>query len=36
VTLVRAPVTVPDRIGAGDTAVVPFMAGETIGWRLEV
>ncbi|WP_137898493.1 dihydroorotase [Sphingomonas sp. 2SG] len=36
VTLVRAPVTVPDRIGAGDTAVVPFMAGETIGWRLDV
>ena len=36
VTLVRTPVTVPDRIGAGDTAVVPFMAGETIGWRLDV
>jgi len=35
VTLVRAPVTVPDRIGAGNTAVVPFMAGETIGWRLD-
>jgi dihydroorotase len=35
VTLVRASVTVPDRIGAGDTAVVPFMAGEAIGWRLE-
>jgi dihydroorotase len=36
VTLVRAPVTVPDRIGTGETAVVPFMAGETIGWRLDV
>jgi dihydroorotase len=36
VTLVRAPVTVPDRIGTGETAVVPFMAGEEIGWRLEV
>jgi len=35
VTLVRDETRVPDRIGAGDTAVVPFMAGETIGWRLE-
>ena len=34
VTLERAPVTVPDRIGSGDTAVVPFLAGETLGWRL--
>jgi dihydroorotase len=30
VTLERAPVTVPDLIGE----VVPFHAGETIGWRL--
>jgi dihydroorotase len=29
VTLERAPVTVPDRIGD----VVPFHAGETLGWR---
>lgn len=35
VTLVRGGTRVPDRIGAGDTAVVPFMAGETLGWRLE-
>jgi dihydroorotase len=34
VTLERAPVAVPDRIGSGDTAVVPFLAGETLGWRL--
>jgi len=35
VTLVRDETRVPDRIGEGDTALVPFMAGETIGWRLE-
>ncbi|EZP55976.1 MULTISPECIES: dihydroorotase [Sphingomonas] len=35
VTLVREPVAVPARIGTGDTAVVPFHAGETLGWRLE-
>ena len=29
VTLERAPVTVPDRIGE----IVPFHAGETLGWR---
>ena len=26
--------TVPERIGAGDSAVVPFRAGETLRWRL--
>ncbi len=31
VTLVREPVTVPDRIGD----VVPFHAGETLGWRFQ-
>jgi dihydroorotase len=30
ITLERAPATVPERIGA----VVPFLAGETLGWRL--
>jgi dihydroorotase len=35
VTLVRDRAIVPDRIGEGDTAVVPFMAGQAIGWRLE-
>ncbi|WBH18064.1 dihydroorotase [Sphingomonas radiodurans] len=34
VTLERRPVIVPERIGDGDTAVVPFHAGETLGWRL--
>jgi dihydroorotase len=33
VTLERAKVTVPDLIGDGETGVVPFHAGETIGWR---
>jgi len=30
IVLERAPITVPDRIGA----VVPFLAGKTLGWRL--
>ncbi|WP_454883853.1 dihydroorotase [Sphingomonas oryzagri] len=34
VTLERADVRVPDRIGDGALAVVPFHAGERIGWRL--
>jgi dihydroorotase len=34
VTLVREPVTVPDVIDCNGTAVVPFHAGETLGWRL--
>ncbi len=34
VTLERTAIDVPARIGAGDTAVVPFHAGETLGWRL--
>ncbi len=34
VTLERASVAVPDVIGDGATAVVPFHAGETIGWRI--
>jgi dihydroorotase len=34
VTLCREPFLVPDRIGEGDDAVVPFRAGETLGWRL--
>ena len=34
VTLERAAVRVPDVVWRGDTAVVPFQAGETIGWRL--
>jgi len=34
VTLRRQPVTVPDQIPAGDTQVVPFLAGETLRWSL--
>ena len=34
VTLERVPVTVPDEIDVGETMVVPFHAGETLGWRL--
>jgi len=34
VTLRRKPVTVPDTISAGDTQVVPFLAGETLSWSL--
>jgi dihydroorotase len=34
ITLRRAPLAVPERVGAGDDAVVPFRAGETLRWRL--
>lgn len=34
VTLARAQVVVPEGIGGGETAVVPFHAGETLGWRV--
>jgi dihydroorotase len=34
ITLKREPFSVPERIGEGDTAVVPFRAGETLRWRL--
>lgn len=33
VTLEKAPVTVPERMGEGELSVVPFHAGETLGWR---
>lgn len=33
ITLDRREEAVPDLIGAGDTAVVPFHAGQTLGWR---
>jgi dihydroorotase len=33
VTLCREPWAVPDRIGDGDLAVVPFRAGESLRWR---
>ncbi len=34
ITLERAEVDVPERIGSGDAAVVPFHAGERLAWRL--
>jgi dihydroorotase len=34
VTLRREPLTVPERLGSGETAVTPFRAGETLRWRL--
>jgi dihydroorotase len=34
ITLRREPVTVPERVGDGMDAVVPFRAGETLRWRL--
>ncbi|WP_426262824.1 dihydroorotase [Sphingomonas sp. PWP1-2] len=33
ITLERREEAVPELIGAGDTAVVPFHAGQTLGWR---
>ena len=34
ITLERAGTVVPAMIGEGETGVVPFLAGETLGWRL--
>jgi len=34
ITLNKNPWQVPDMIGAGDIAVVPMMAGETLNWQL--
>jgi dihydroorotase len=34
VTLRRESWTVPDRVGDGDLAVIPFRAGEPLRWRL--
>ena len=35
VTLVREQVQVPATTGEGEQAVIPFLAGETLEWRLE-
>lgn len=35
VTLRRAPTTVPERLAAGGAELVPFQAGETLGWTLD-
>ncbi len=34
VVLERAPVTVPETLPAAGTSIVPFLAGETLPWRL--
>ena len=34
ITLERVDQTVPDRIGNDTESVVPFHAGETLGWRV--
>ena len=34
VTLERGPVAVPELVGSGETALVLFHAGETLGWRV--
>jgi dihydroorotase len=36
ITLRREPSVVPQHIGEGDNAIVPFRAGETLRWRLQV
>jgi dihydroorotase len=36
ITLTRSPLEIPPVIGAGDTALVPFRAGETLSWRLSL
>ena len=35
VTLKRAEVVVPDSVGPSDSALTPFMAGQSLGWRIE-
>jgi dihydroorotase len=34
VTLRRQPWTAPERIGAGESAIIPFRGGESLRWRL--
>lgn len=35
VKLVRKPWTVPESVPSGDQSLVPFLAGETLNWRVE-
>ena len=35
ITLERGETVVPERIAAGGTVLVPFYAGETLGWRIQ-
>ncbi|RIA44671.1 dihydroorotase [Hephaestia caeni] len=34
ITLERAPTVVPERLGSGNTSLIPFHAGEQLEWRL--
>ncbi len=34
VTLERATVEVPERIESGEVELIPFQAGEALGWKL--
>ncbi len=34
IALRREPSTVPERVGEGDTTIIPFRAGEPLRWRL--
>jgi dihydroorotase len=36
VTLKREPFPIPERIGANESAIVPFRGGEILRWRLAV
>ncbi|OQP35696.1 dihydroorotase [Pantoea latae] len=36
ITLVREPWTVEERISMGEHALVPFLAGETLNWRVKI
>jgi dihydroorotase len=35
VTLIKAEVVIPDSVGPPDMSLTPFMAGQSVGWRLE-
>lgn len=35
ITLEKGPVTVPAEVDGGEARIVPFHAGETLGWRLQ-
>lgn len=36
ITLKKAEVVVPESVGPPDMSLTPFMAGQTLGWRLEI
>jgi dihydroorotase len=36
ITLIKKPITVPSTLALGQETVVPFLAGQTLDWQLEV